>query len=145
MIINSETLVILVQRTQLSEEGKVLSWVLNKIREIILINFQPSKLLFFVIHTFCACWAIINTSEKSYIPRAVSNSRSASTRKIMYLTASSTISGLESVRKKKVRFTYTYIYIFDFTSQTKEKSQASLVVGWSFDHMRCKDRINIFC
>lgn len=46
--------------------------------------------------TFCACCAIIRTRLKSYIPNAVSNKVSASTRKMMYLTASSTTSGCNS-------------------------------------------------
>jgi hypothetical protein len=46
--------------------------------------------------TFWEYRATRRTREKSYIPRAVSNRRSASTRKIMYFTASSTIFGFVS-------------------------------------------------
>jgi hypothetical protein len=48
--------------------------------------------------TFCACWAIISTSEKSYIPRAVSNRLFASTRNMIYFRASSTKCGSFSIR-----------------------------------------------
>lgn len=50
--------------------------------------------------TFCACWAIINTSSKSYIPRATSNNVFASTRKMIYFTASSTNVGSSPVTDK---------------------------------------------
>ena len=40
--------------------------------------------------TFCENCAMSSTSEKSYMPNAVSNSRSASTRKMTYFAASST-------------------------------------------------------
>ena len=39
----------------------------------------------------------MSTSEKSYMPRAVSKSRSASARKMMYLTAASTKAGSFSI------------------------------------------------
>lgn len=46
--------------------------------------------------TFWDCCAIIRTKAKSYIPSAVLNSWSASTRKMIYFTASSTVSGSDS-------------------------------------------------
>lgn len=92
MIIDSEALIELVERTQVAQERQVLARVLfgalvpQSSTHSHTSNQEKMR-------TFCACCATSSTSEKSYIPSAVSNSLSASTRKMIYLTASSTSAG----------------------------------------------------
>src|SRR5258707_9176702 len=92
--------------------------------------------------TFWACCAIKSTSEKSYIPRATSNSVSASTRKIMYLTASSTAVG--------TRFTQRYIVRFQLrmmdgliTSELQKNAQSSLEIRRTLYDICSQDRVNV--
>ena len=76
-----------------------------------------------VKYTFCECCAISSTSEKSYMPRAVSNSRSASTKKIMYFTASSTKSGSDSVQSFSDLFPVKYNNHTDLLNEVKVQAQ----------------------
>ena len=100
MIIDTESLVILFQSTELAQEREIFSRVLTYNISIT----KCQEQIEFVGWTFWVCCAIKRTSEKSYIPRATSNNVSASTRKIMYLTASSTAVGTRSTRRYNVRF-----------------------------------------
>lgn len=87
IVIDFKALIILGEGPEFPQKREVFSRVLKRgqVRQIMLFNLNEM--------TFCACWATINTSEKSYIPRAMSKSLSASTRKTIYFTASSTRSG----------------------------------------------------
>lgn len=97
MVVDPEPLVILVQRTQFPQEWKVFSRILEKSS----LAAEYTRCLD-VNPTFWACWAIISTNEKSYIPNAVSKRRSASTKNIIYFTASSTNSGSVSVSSRAI-------------------------------------------
>lgn len=94
MIVDFKALIIQRERSQLAQKWKVLSRILERGQAGAITSISPDR-----DDTFCACCATIKTSEKSYIPRAVSKSLSASTRKITYFTASSVKSGCASVKK----------------------------------------------
>jgi len=96
IVVDFKALIILRESPEFPQKWEIFSRVLKRrqVRQIMLFNLDGM--------TFCACWATINTSEKSYIPRAMSKSLSASTRNITYFTASSTRSGCESEKRSLV-------------------------------------------
>lgn len=82
------------------------------------------------------------TREKSYIPKAVSKSWLASTRKITYFTASSTT--FASISND----ISSELYALGFkqsscTSKTQQERQCSLMVGRRLDDIGSENRIDI--
>ena len=83
MVIDTEFLFVSIKSPQFAQEGQVLLGILRD---------ELSRVTLGVL-TFCEYWAIMRTNWKLYMPRATSYSWSTSERKMMYLMASSTISG----------------------------------------------------
>jgi hypothetical protein len=86
----------------------------------------------------------MSTSEKSYIPSAVSNKLFASTRNIIYFTASSTKCGSLSIGLKiRGSRAETTSDKGSLTSQPQQQCKSSFMVGWCLYHVRCQYRIHI--
>jgi hypothetical protein len=134
MIVDAESLLVPIQRTQFSQERQIFLWIL-------LPSENRKGIANSVWRTFCEYCAIIRTSWKLYIPSATSYSRSTSERKMMNLIASSTMSGCSagSISTK----THGVSDGWRPTLEMQKDAEARFVVCWTLAHMCGEHRLDI--